>query len=152
MEKMGNPTLRTLLILGATTVLRRARTGANVPAWITALLLARRPFKVVAVALANKMARIVWALLAKGGEYRKLGLAAKWRTPNPPLDEQELTGRAAAGRDKVQPTTMHPRDETPMRERPSDSPRLRARKSDQPLAPRTSSRPAVDDRAERPYI
>jgi transposase len=73
-SKMGNPMLRTLLILGGTTVLRHARNGANVPAWITALL-ARRPFKVVAVALANKMARIVWALLVKGGEYRKLGLA-----------------------------------------------------------------------------
>ena len=33
-------------------------------------LLARKPFKVVAVALANKMARIAWALLAKGGTYR----------------------------------------------------------------------------------
>ena len=33
-------------------------------------LLARRQFKVVAIVLANKMARIVWALLAKGGTYR----------------------------------------------------------------------------------
>ena len=39
-------------------------------AWVTALL-ARRPFKVAAVALANKMARIVWALLTKGGTYGK---------------------------------------------------------------------------------
>ena len=36
--------------------------------WLTQLL-ARRPFKVVAVALANKMARVAWALLAKGGPY-----------------------------------------------------------------------------------
>ena len=43
--------------------------------WLTALL-ARRPFKVVAVALANKMARIAWALLAKGGTYRPPQLAA----------------------------------------------------------------------------
>ena len=34
------------------------------------------PFKVVAVALANKMARIAWALLAKGGTYRAPALAA----------------------------------------------------------------------------
>ena len=34
--------------------------------WLTQLL-ARRPFKVVAIALANKMARVAWALLAKGG-------------------------------------------------------------------------------------
>ena len=39
-------------------------------------LLARKPFRVVAVALANKMARIAWALLAKGGLYRAPALAA----------------------------------------------------------------------------
>jgi transposase len=38
--------------------------------------LARRPFKVVTVALANKMARMAWALLAKGGAYRAPALAA----------------------------------------------------------------------------
>ena len=36
----------------------------------------RRPFKVVAVALANKMARIAWALLARGGTYRAPQLVA----------------------------------------------------------------------------
>ena len=41
--------------------------------WLTELL-ARRPFKVVAVALANKMARTAWALLAHGGTYRRLSL------------------------------------------------------------------------------
>ena len=39
-------------------------------------LLARKPFKVVAVALANKMARTAWALLAKGGTYRAPALVA----------------------------------------------------------------------------
>jgi hypothetical protein len=43
--------------------------------WLTQLL-ARKPFKVVVVALANKMARIAWALLAKGGTYRVPALAA----------------------------------------------------------------------------
>ena len=38
--------------------------------WLKALL-ARRPFKVAAVALANKMARIIWALLNKGGIYHR---------------------------------------------------------------------------------
>lgn len=72
-SKMGNPTLRTLLILGATTVLRHARNGGKASAWVMAIL-ARRPPKVAAVALANKTARIVWALLVKGGVYRKPGL------------------------------------------------------------------------------
>ena len=57
---MGNPELRSLLVLGATSVLRHARHNAKAPKWLSALL-ARRPFKVVAVALANKMARIIWA-------------------------------------------------------------------------------------------
>jgi transposase len=73
---MGNPTLRTLLILGATTVLRHARNGGKASPWVTAIL-ARRPPKVAAVALANKTARIVWALLVKGGVYRKPGLSGE---------------------------------------------------------------------------
>lgn len=67
-SKMGNPELRSLLVLGATSVLRHARGNAKAPKWLSALL-ARRPFKVVAVALANKTARIIWALLTKGGTY-----------------------------------------------------------------------------------
>ena len=39
------------------------------PAWVLSLL-ARRPYKVAAVALANKMARTIWALLVKGGVYQ----------------------------------------------------------------------------------
>lgn len=74
-SKMGNPTLRSLLVVGATSVLRHVRGNANAPKWMVALL-ARRPFKVVAVALANKMARIIWALLTKGGTYRNSGRAS----------------------------------------------------------------------------
>lgn len=74
-SKMGNPTLRNLLVLGATSVLRHVKHNADAPRWLVALL-ARRPFKVVAVALANKMARIIWALLTKGGTYRKPAVAA----------------------------------------------------------------------------
>jgi transposase len=70
-SKMGNPMLRSLLVIGATSVLRHARGKANAPRWLIGLL-ARRPFKVAAVALANKMARIIWALLVKGGIYRKV--------------------------------------------------------------------------------
>jgi transposase len=67
-SKMGNPTLRCLLVVGATAVMRTVGTGKAGPAWLAALL-GRRPYKVAAVALANKMARIVWALLVKGGVY-----------------------------------------------------------------------------------
>ena len=71
-SKMGNPMLRSLLVTGAISVLWRARGNPNAPRWLSALL-ARRPFKVVAVALANKMARIIWAVLTKGGTYRNTG-------------------------------------------------------------------------------
>ena len=74
-SKMGNPTLRSLLVCGATSVLRRAKGNDKAPRWLIGLL-ARRPFKVVAVALANKMARIIWALLTKGGTYRNTGAAS----------------------------------------------------------------------------
>ena len=60
---------------GRISVLRRAKQNPEKYPWLTQLL-ARRPFKVVAVALANKMARIAWALLAKGGTYRAPALAA----------------------------------------------------------------------------
>lgn len=73
-SKMGNSTLRSLLIIGATAVLKHVRHRTDAPKWLVAIL-ARRPFKVVATALANKMARIIWALLTKGGTYRKSGLA-----------------------------------------------------------------------------
>jgi transposase len=71
-SKMGNPALRSLLVVGATAVLRHARGNPNASRWIAALL-ARRPYKIVAVALANKMARIIWALLVKGGTYQDKG-------------------------------------------------------------------------------
>ena len=74
-SKQGDQYLRRILIVGAHSVLRRARQQPEKYPWLTQLL-ARRPFKVVAVALANKMARIAWALLAKGGTYRAPQLVA----------------------------------------------------------------------------
>ena len=67
--------MRRILVVGAHSVLRRAKLDPQKHPWLTQLL-ARRPFKVVAVALANKMARIAWALLAKGGTYRAPQLVA----------------------------------------------------------------------------
>ena len=74
-SKQGDRYLRRLLVVGAHAVLRRAKQSPQTYPWLTQLL-ARRPFKVVAVALANKMARVAWALLAKGGTYRVPALAA----------------------------------------------------------------------------
>ncbi|MDA8870302.1 IS110 family transposase [Rhizobiaceae bacterium] len=69
-SKMGQRDLRRLLITGAMAVVRWAgKRGAPEGSWLAGML-KRRPPMVVAVALANKMARIVWALMARGGVYR----------------------------------------------------------------------------------
>ena len=70
-SKMGNRDLRRLLVVGAHAALYRIKTGKTKGAladWARALL-AFKPFKLVAVALANKMARIAWAVMARGGSY-----------------------------------------------------------------------------------
>jgi transposase len=68
-SKQGDRTLRTLLTLGATAYLRHERARGPRDPWLRELL-ARRPFKVVAVALAAKIARIIWAMLVSGESYR----------------------------------------------------------------------------------
>ena len=69
-SKMGERTLRRLLIIGANSVLLWvARNGAPAGSWI-ARMVARKPPMLVRVALANKMARIIWALMARGEVYR----------------------------------------------------------------------------------
>ena len=68
--KQGNRTLRKMLVVGATSVVRvaRKRKGA-LAAWILALR-ARKPEKLAAVALANKLARIAWAMMTTGESFR----------------------------------------------------------------------------------
>jgi transposase len=73
-SKQGDRYLRRLLIVGATAVIRHARAHPDKHPWIMKLL-AKMPAKKVAVALANKTARIAWAILAKGGTYRAPALA-----------------------------------------------------------------------------
>lgn len=68
-SKQGDRHLRSLLITGASARLRHVRARKEQDPWLTGLL-ARRPYKVVAVALAAKTARIAWALLVKGESYR----------------------------------------------------------------------------------
>jgi len=70
-SKQGDRYLRWLLVAGAMSVVGQARRRgtANLP-WLTDII-ARKPAKVAAVALANKTARIVWALLRHGGTYQR---------------------------------------------------------------------------------
>jgi transposase len=68
-SKRGDAYLRTLLIHGARSVVRVAERKADIPTWLTQLI-GRRHKNVAAVALANKNARIVWALLAHDRDYQ----------------------------------------------------------------------------------
>ena len=82
-EKLGNITkrgdryLRSLFTAGALAVIRYAKIhGTKHRPWLTALL-ARRPTKVASIALANKIARMAWAMMAKGEHYKEpVALAA----------------------------------------------------------------------------
>jgi transposase len=74
-SKQGDKYLRRLLVAGATAVIRQARSHPDKHPWVMKLL-AKMPAKKVAVALANKTARIAWVLLAKGESYRSPALVA----------------------------------------------------------------------------
>jgi transposase len=76
-SKQGDRYLRGLFVAGALAVIRYAKIhGTKHRPWLTALL-ARRPTKVAAIALANKIARMVWAMMAKGERYKQpVALAA----------------------------------------------------------------------------
>ena len=70
-SRQGNERLRQLLVLGATSVVRRVSPEhGRGSAWLQALV-QRRPRRLVAVALANKMARVVWAMMTSGEAYRR---------------------------------------------------------------------------------
>jgi transposase len=75
-SRAGDERLRQLLVLGATAVIQHAKPGRpTATPWLMSLL-GRKPRKLVAVALANKMARIVWAMMTSGQAYRRPPTAA----------------------------------------------------------------------------
>ncbi len=71
--KAGNERLRMLLVVGAMSVIRRTKPGSKSGAPWLLQLLERKPHKLAAVALANKMARIIWAKLAEAPVIRRIG-------------------------------------------------------------------------------
>lgn len=74
-SKQGDRYLRRLLVAGALAIVQQARRHPDKYPWVVKLL-GKKPAKLVAVAVANKTARIAWAIMAKGGTYRAPMLAA----------------------------------------------------------------------------
>ena len=70
-SKMGERTIRRLLIIGGSSLVRKAtRHGAPAGSWLERMLM-RKPRMLVSVALANKNARMAWAIMTSGERYRE---------------------------------------------------------------------------------
>ena len=69
---MGDRYLRKLLVIGATSLIRRARHKPEAADPRLLALLARKPARVASVAMANKMARVVWAIMARGEHIKRV--------------------------------------------------------------------------------
>ena len=70
-SRMGDRYLRRLLVVGMTSLVRRARTAPDSVDPRIPAMLQRRPARVVTVAAANRTARVAWAIMTRGGTYRK---------------------------------------------------------------------------------
>jgi transposase len=73
---MGVRYLRRLLVVGMTSLVRRARVDPRSVDPRLVAMLERRPARVVTVAAANRTARVAWAIMTRGGTYRAPALAA----------------------------------------------------------------------------
>ena len=82
LSKKGDRYLRTLLVGGAMALVQHARRRPDKNAWITSLL-GRKSGKEAAIAVANKNARIVWAILVRGETYQAKHRAAAYRIAAP---------------------------------------------------------------------
>ena len=75
-SKMGQKDIRRLLIIGAMSVIKATTIRGTVKGSWLERMLAKKPRMLVAIALANKMARSIWAMLTRGENYRNPMMAA----------------------------------------------------------------------------
>lgn len=75
-SKQGDRYLRRLLVVGATAVIRHTKNKPTPMAYWIRKLMEKKPFRIVSVALANKLARIAWVVLTRKEVYRSYQLAA----------------------------------------------------------------------------
>ena len=93
-SKQGDRYLRGLFVAGALAVIRYAKIyGTRHRPWLTALL-ARRPTKVAAIALANKTARMAWAMMVKGERYKEPVARLRRNEIAPDIQRDVKVGRA----------------------------------------------------------
>jgi transposase len=78
LSKKGDRYLRSLLVTGAMAVVRQAKIRPDENPWVTKLL-ERMPAKQAAIAIANKTARIAWAIMVHGGVYEAGHRASQYR-------------------------------------------------------------------------
>ena len=78
--RAGDETLRSVLVVGATAAIQQAQRHGKASPWLAALL-KRKPPKLVAMALANKMARIAWKLMVTGQNYAAKSVPAALANP-----------------------------------------------------------------------
>ena len=79
--RAGDEMLRSVLVAGTTALIQHMRRGSKrLWPWLAALI-ARKPAKLAAVALANKLARIAWKLMVSGETYRPIGVALPAAAP-----------------------------------------------------------------------
>lgn len=92
-SKMGQRDIRRLLIVGALSVVRwRGRDGGRPGSWLSRML-ARKPRMLGAIALANKMARMVWAMLVRNEDYRDPASAVRLLRRQPTSGASDRPGQ-----------------------------------------------------------
>src|ERR1700751_326223 len=103
-SKRGNQYLPRLLINGASFNLLRSK-ATNADPWVIGLR-RRRPSLVVAVALANKTARIAWAVMHRQGNYQRMAAAAQAAAPRTGACERAMTRDGTVGRSHATETNL----------------------------------------------